>query len=140
MNSINVVDNDYLTLWYHPDKKIIHHKVKPLSPPFTQRYRELFRIGLLAGVDLMRDHNARKWLSDDRDSLPLPTQDVEWGERIWAPKAIITGWRYWAMVVPKDLVGQISSSNIITKFSGMGIVVKIHGAVDDAIEWLDKCG
>ena len=135
-----IEDNEFVSLWYHTDKKVVHHKIKTVKPPYNQTHRKLFRATLLRGVQLFKDHSANKWLSDDTDAIPIPAHDVEWGEKEWAPKAVVCGWRFWAMVVPKDLVSQMGASNIVRRLSALGVTVKPFSDETQALNWLESCG
>jgi hypothetical protein len=43
-------------------------------------------------------------LSDDRKNGPLSPEIVEFGRNDWNSRAIAAGWKYWANVVPEELV------------------------------------
>ena len=132
-----IADNEFITLWYHSDKKIVHHRINPLRHDFDAAYRKLFRETLLMGIELLKKNSSHKWLSDDRNLCSLPAEDVEWGQNVWSPRAVIAGWHYWAYVVPKDSVAQVSSSNIIQKLSEMGVITEVFDSPEEATRWLD---
>src|SRR5512146_773314 len=95
---INIVDNEYITLRYLPDKKVIYHTVhKPIA---DQPLRE----ALDAGGAALKQYGACKWLSDDRLNGPLSPEVLEWSDKDWQPRTIAGGWKYWANVVPTELV------------------------------------
>ena len=60
MSLITILDNEYVTLWYHPDKQIIHHQFHKFL------YGQAFRDAMNAGTEAMKKYGAHKWLSDDR--------------------------------------------------------------------------
>ena len=61
-----IVDNAFVTLWYHPDTGILHHKIHKYA------YGDELRKMLLVGVDVMKKNRSCKWLSDDRSSAAQP--------------------------------------------------------------------
>ena len=140
MAEIIIEDNDFVTLWFHTDGGIVHHKVKPVNPPYSQHYRTLFRSTLMKGVALLRERGAIKWLSEDTDSIEIPPKDVAWGQEEWAPKAIISGWRYWAMVIPKDMMAKMNSGNIGRRLSSRGVTLNVYSSVVEAFDWLRSIG
>lgn len=71
---ITVIDNPVVTLWYHPDKKIVHHQIHKFVA--GKDFREF----LMAGYDVLRKNMARKWLSDDRGNMVLSKADVDWSQ------------------------------------------------------------
>jgi len=84
MPPIIVVDNEYITVRYLPDKKIVYHTVhKPIES-------RLFMDALDAGGEVMRQNRACKWLSDDRKNGPLSPELIA-GPKIWGPGMIAAG-------------------------------------------------
>ena len=55
-----VLDNEYATLWFHEDSKIVHHKFKKYI------HGEMLRQLLTKGYETLKQKNAKRWLSDDR--------------------------------------------------------------------------
>ena len=90
MQKVTIIDTDLVGLWYYPDKKIVHHKIKQF---ITGRP---FREFLMAGTDLIEKHHAEKWLSDDRDCPVVRPEDIDWGDTHWFPKTAAAWWKYWA--------------------------------------------
>lgn len=60
-----ILDNEYVTLWYYPELKIVHHRMHQM--PDSTAFREL----LSAGANVVERHRAPKWLSDDRNNTLL---------------------------------------------------------------------
>ena len=65
MSEIIIIQNEYATLVYHPDEKIVHHTFhKPIG---DQEFRNV----LNTGAKTLKKYNASKWLSDDRGNSAL---------------------------------------------------------------------
>lgn len=83
---------------YDPQPKFIYHTV----------YRPVegwsLRNALLAGSEALKKHGPTKWLSDDRKNSPIADADREWGVENWNIPTINAGWKYWALVVPTEVV------------------------------------
>jgi hypothetical protein len=60
MSVITIEQNDYATMYYHPESKIVHHEFHKFI------YGDVFRAFLLKGTETMKKYGATKWLSDDR--------------------------------------------------------------------------
>jgi hypothetical protein len=132
MNRIAILENEGMSLWYYPDTKIVHHQFH--IPVSGKRFRET----LMAGTEVLKKNNARKWLSDDRAyTEPLPPEDMEWGFQEWGPKNVLAGWRFWAIVLPPSFIGQMSLTKIEKTYSSIGVVAKVFTEPDEAMSWLE---
>jgi hypothetical protein len=91
----------------------------------------------MAGSDALAKYGATKWLSDDRLNGPLPIEDVLWGANEWHPHAIKGGWKYWAVVVPPELIAAGTLAPVIESLYGLGVRVMVFTTAEEAYEWLD---
>lgn len=132
MPAISVADNEYITLKCIPEKQLITHIIhKPIG---SAELRE----ALLAGTAALKEHKATKWLSDDRLNGPLAQEDVEWGFNIWNRLTIDAGWKYWALVVQKEVIAAGSMTQTIEALFDMGLRVMLFESAEEAMEWLDS--
>lgn len=132
MTPITVIDNEYVTMYYYPDKKLVHHIFhQPLSG-------DDFRHVLSTGTDLLREHGAQKWLSDDRENMALTPEDSEWGLTVWFANTKETGWKYWALVVPLGLEAQMSLTKAVQRSCEMGVLTRLFTDPDEAMAWLES--
>lgn len=132
MSKITVIDNPYVTLWFHTDKKIVHHQLHQFI------YGQVFREFLLAGTELMKKHGGKKWLSDDRSNTVLSQDDSQWGETNWFPQTVAAGWKYWAIVRPKKTLAQMGMDRIAKEYAKAGITAQFFSDPDEAMRWLEK--
>ena len=132
MNSQIIIETPFVTLWYHPEPKIVHHQIHKLvtGAPF----REL----LLAGTDLLKNKQAQKWLSDDRGNSGLKKEDIDWSENEWAPLTAKAGWKYWAVVSPEKILGQVAMERLTEKYAKLGVAARIFEDPVAAMTWLEK--
>jgi len=126
-----ILDNDYMTLWYYPGKKIVHHQFHKFT------YGKALRDGLSAGAALLEEKGAQKWLSDDRKNTGLGKEDMNWTATVWRPRVIKAGWKYWALVLPEKILGQMSMKRIIEEYANTGVTVQIFSDPDEAMRWLE---
>ncbi len=127
-----VIDNEYATMWYYPDKKIVAHHIKKFI--FGQTFYDF----LLTGTELLRKNQAHKWLSDDRNSPVLRKEDTDWGAVNWFPQTKAAGWRFWAMVKPVQVIGEMSMRRIVDMYSKQGIITELFSDYDEALKWLES--
>ena len=132
MSKITVVDNPFVTLWYHTDKKVVHHELHQFI------YGEAFREFLLKGTEALKKHGAKKWLSDDRANTVLSQEDAEWGKTNWFPQTVQAGWKYWAIVRPKKVLAQMGMERLVKEYADHGVVAQFFSDPEEAMTWLEK--
>ncbi len=132
MSETIVVDNEYITLRYIPEKSLIYHTIhKPVAG-------QPLRDAINAGTEVLKENGATKWLSDDRKNGPLSREDAEWGFKDWNRRAIAAGWKYWAVVVPEQAVAAGSLAPTIQDLFNLGVRTQVFVTVEEAMEWLDE--
>lgn len=130
MSEISIVDNEYITVSYLPDEKIVQHTIhQPLSG-------QPFRDALNAGTAALAEYGACKWLSDDRKNGPLTPEDSKWGDTHWNRRTIDLGWKYWAMVVPEEIAAAGSLLPVMQDLAGRGLRVMVFTDPAEAMDWL----
>lgn len=137
MPQLTILDDEYATLWYHSEDKIVHHKIHKFT------YGQIFRQILLKGLEVFRQNSARKWLSDSRLSSVLPIADQEWALNEWYPQVFACGWAYWAVVLPDKVAGQLSMNRFMKAYIDQGLTVCVFDDAQEALHWLqtvDKDG
>jgi hypothetical protein len=132
MQTQTIIDSPFATLWYYPDKKIVHHRIHKFI--FGKDFRDL----LMAGTEVLKKNQAAKWLSDDRSNSVLSKEDVEWSEAHWSPPTAQAGWKYWAIVQPDKVLGQLAMSRLMEKYAALGVTARIFSDPTEAMAWLEK--
>jgi hypothetical protein len=130
MSAITIVDNEYATLLYYPEEKIVHHIMHQTVT--GQDFRDL----LNQGTELMRENHADKWLSDDRNNTGLSAEDTEWGLTVWFAQTQAAGWKYWALVVPDTKEGQQSMIESVQAIAKEGVRTMVFTDPETALVWL----
>lgn len=129
---IVIHESKFATVWCYPTKRIIHHVLHQF---FTG---ETFREILLKSAYAFDEYNCTKWLSDDRKFGAIHPDDKKWGDTVWRPLVMDAGWMYWAMVLPKRVVGQLNIQKMVDEYQELGVVCSFHHDPDDALAWLLK--
>lgn len=125
-----VFEDEYGLLEYHPQSKIVSHVFKPGIA--GEHLRNL----LNQGVDLLKQHGAVKWLADNRGFVDVLDEDAQWVNEVWINNAMKAGWKYWALVVPKDEAGRLNMVGFVQDFANLGVVTRVFTSVEPAHEWL----
>lgn len=129
--TVTVIDNDWAALWYHPESGIMHHYFK--KPVQGRNFRET----LDAGLQVMKERGATRWLSDDRNISALSPEDAEWA-KAWGIRASEAGWRCWAIVLPEYVIGKMDMARYIAAQRERGLNVRLFSDPDEALEWLSS--
>src|SRR5688500_5868499 len=115
MAILNVIDNQFAQLSYDTDKKIVFHTFhKDLDTKHMQMV-------LNKGAELLKEHGAIKWLADTRAIPPFNQEQGRWIAEEWVPRAVTTGWKYWALVVPDSIESRANLLGHMAFFEGKGI-------------------
>jgi len=126
-----VLDNEYITIWYYHQKKIVHHEFHKFT------HGKTLQGALSEGAAILEKNRAQKWLSDDRKNTVIGKDDMEWTATVWRPRVIKAGWKYWALVLPEKVVGQMVMKRIIKEYADTGVTVEIFSDPDKAMKWLE---
>jgi hypothetical protein len=127
-----IYDSPYATLWYHPESKIIHHKIYNLS------LNEEFKSFINLASKTLAEKGATKWLSEDQSLLMLEKGSSDFSKVTWPKKTIEAGWKYWAIVQPKNIISQINIEKIVKYFNSLGVTAKFFTDVVEAMQWLES--
>ena len=133
MSVITIMDNENISMWYYPESKILHHQVHQFF--FGEAFREMMN----KGVEVFQKYGAQKWLSDDREVSAWAKEDLEWGNEDWFPRVTQSGWKYWAIVLPEKIVGQMTVKKLADNYSARGVETRIFSSPDEARQWLERC-
>jgi hypothetical protein len=132
MNIQTIVDTEFVTLWYYPEEGIIHHQIHKYL------YGSALRDALTAGGRLVEAHGAQKWLSDDRKNSALHPEDSRWTQTVWFPRVARAGWKYWAMVLPAKVTGQMYMKRAVEGVTAQGVTTEMFDEPEVALRWLRR--
>ena len=132
MAETELINNDYMALWYDPVSKFVHHKIKKTLPKGA--FEEL----LSTGADYLEKYGMKKWLSDDSNVVAITKEDSEYGDKIWAPRVIKAGFTYWAVVMPTSAMGSLQLNRFVKEYRDRGVTVEVFDSVDAAKTWLNS--
>ena len=130
MNTEMILDNEYLSLVYYPETKIVQHTFHQVVQG------PVFREALNTGLEVIKEYNAHKWLSDDRQNDALPEADVQWAKTDWFPRVLAAGWQHWALVMPPRAVAMLNLKAFIDTYRPFGLHVMVFGKPELAMTWL----
>lgn len=132
MPPITVLDNQFATVWYYPETKIVHHEIHKFL------HGKSFRETLNCGAELIEKYHACKWLSDDRRNNAIPAADMKWAANEWRPRILKAGWKFWALVMPENVIGKMNMEQFVKEYATLGITVKVFSDPGTAQAWLES--
>jgi hypothetical protein len=133
MSTITIFDTEHATLWFHPESGIVHHKSKTRDISSAD-----FRNVLNQGCDLMKKNGATKWLGDDRAHSALSPEDAAWAADDWRPRVMAVGWKYWAIVLPQNVIGHMNMKQFIDDAAKDGVNARVFADPGQALAWLES--
>jgi hypothetical protein len=122
--------DEYASLWYHPGPKVVHHRIHRFVPA------GIFQEILTAGAVILEQDRASKWLSDHGDGTVVRNDDLEWARTTWGPRVVGAGLKYWAIVPPRQVIGQMQMDQIISEAQALGLAVRTFTNDAAARAWL----
>lgn len=126
-----ILDNESATLLFYPLPKIVHHEIHRFV--YGKQFREI----LEKGLEVFAAEGAQKWLSDDRKNGPLSPADGDWAENNWGPRVMAAGWKFWAIVLPEKILGEMNMRVWIELYLKKGVTVQVFSDPDEALRWLE---
>ena len=132
MSVETIIDNEYATLMYQSDTKIVHHVFHKTVQG------KVFRQILNTGLEIFQERQASKWLSDDRKNSALPDDDTRWAKENWFPQVLEAGWKHWALVLPREVKAVMNLKEFIDTYRPFGLSVMVFSEPNQAQFWLEK--
>jgi hypothetical protein len=133
MPAITILSSEDISMWYYPESKILHHQAHKFF------CGQPFRDALSKGAETFQKYGANKWLSDDRAIPALSKEDLEWGDKEWFPRVAKSGWKYWAVVMPEKVIGQMMLKKLADSYLSRGVTTRFFSSADEAKKWLESC-
>ncbi len=126
-----ILDNEYMTVWYYPYKKIVHHEFHKFT------YGKTLHDALGAVATVLEERGAQNFLADDRENTTISKDDLNWTATFWRPRVKKAGLKYWAIVPPGNIFGQMVMKRIIEEYANTGVTVQTFSDHDEAMKWLE---
>lgn len=98
---------------------------------------EPYREGLDAGLDLVEERDATRWLADLRDLGVVSEEDKQWSNEEWFPRALESSLSSMAIVRPESVIADMAVDDIMQEVGDGEITVKNFEDIDAARKWLD---
>ncbi len=100
----------------------------------SKNYRE----ALDKAIEIAKEHSLNKWLTDATNVKVVSISDQEWVMNDWFPRALEAGYKYQALIIPRDEFGKTSSNELISEVDGKSVIAKNFMDYNTALEWLSS--
>lgn len=124
------VDTPYLTIRWNKELKCVVMRWKAFVSG------EDFRAGLDSGLELVRHKHSTKWLADLRCLGIVSSEDQEWSNQDWLPRALAAGVKYMAVVMPYNVGSRWSVDKSMQDAEDTPLVVRYFDNIERARRWL----
>ena len=85
----------------------------------------------------MKEKKTTKVLFDGGEAKLSSTEDQSWILNDWTPRAVVAGYKYYAVVLPKDTFGQFSSKMVIQQTNRDNLISNVTtDNTEEALAWL----
>jgi hypothetical protein len=96
----------------------------------------VFRTANEQVLQTIADRRAKKLLGDIMEFVLIGSDDQDWLNTIWLPKAMEAGLRFAALVQPTFYFNRVAVENVVKKLDPAQLQVAYFGTRDEAAAWL----
>jgi hypothetical protein len=130
MERITLIDDDDVSLFLYPEIGTVHHVVKRRIE--SDRLKDL----MAKGVEAYVANGCTKYLSDDRGIDAFNPEDLMWALENWEKRMMASGWRHWALMLPRKVLGRVMAKKVAARYIDLGIDVRTFEDEESALAWL----
>jgi hypothetical protein len=56
----------------------------------------------------------------------------------WFPRVLQAGWKFWALVVPEDIMARMNLKQFVDSYFEQGLHIMVFTDPKEAMEWLES--
>ena len=127
---IILFEKPFLVIEWDADNKLLIQNWKGFAS--SSQFRE----GIEKSVEIFRQKQVLRLLSNTKESSVVKKEDTEWAATYALGNMVKNGLKAVAFIVPTSVFAGVSVSNFEEKSHEMPVVLKYFDDVDKAIEWL----
>ena len=94
------------------------------------------RTGLEKALELYQAKGKGRWLADTSQIMPFSKEAERWMNEDWFPRAIKTGIKKMAVLIPKSTLGKMSVESLMGKVPGTNLTTAYFDNQEAAKRWL----
>jgi hypothetical protein len=123
-------DTDYLTVQYDESLDAVVMNWHDFAEG------EDFRNGLNTGLEFVKKKRAINWLADLREMGAVASDDQEWSNTDWFPRAMDAGLSNMAIIKPESVIANMSVENIMQEVEDGELTTHYFDNRAEAKKWL----
>ena len=89
-------------------------------------------------LELMISQKLEGWVGDLRGVKPITPEDQDWYDKTWLPKAINSGIKRAAVILPESVISTMSSKRFLSKMEDKEFELSYFQSVEEAKEWMKQ--
>ena len=124
------VDEPWLLMRWDDVHQVVHSEWRAFA-----NSAEL-RAALLRGIEAIKDHQARGYLTDTRKVKVVVRADQIWIKQTWLPLAIAAGLKRIAVVTATHGLGKITVEEVVGLTDGQGLLSRTFATVEAGRQWI----
>ena len=93
------------------------------------------RSGMIKIIDVIRDHHAGSFVSDNRKLEVVTNEDQLWIRDTWTPLAVGAGLKRIAVVLASRGLGKLASEAVLSQIGKTAFATRTFATVSEAIAW-----
>lgn len=93
------------------------------------------RAGMMRIIDVIRDHHATSFVSDNRKLEVVTNEDQMWIRDTWTPDAVGAGLKRIAVVLASRGLGKFASETVLNQIGKTSFATRTFATVSEAIDW-----
>ena len=66
--------------------------------------------------------------------MALSPEDTKWSKEVWFPQAVQSGWKFWALVVPQDILGRMNMKEFVDEYYEKGLRIMVFNNPEEAMQ------
>ena len=70
----------------------------------------------------------------------LPKPDEEWARTDWFPRTQQAGWKYWAVIKPEKILGEMHLRRYAETYAEHGVTAQFFSDPDQGFQWITGIG
>jgi hypothetical protein len=96
-----------------------------------------FTAALDAGLGCLTQHRGSQWLADCAAMKAVKQSDQEWLDQSWFPRALASGLRRMAVVIPTSGLTKMNVDDMMGRVPAAKLEVAYFATAAEAKEWLN---
>jgi len=130
MERKTILDDDIVALYLYPEIGTVHHVIK------RSVENDRFRSMMAMAAESFAANGCDKYFSDDRQMMSFNFDDLLWLAENWEKPLMAAGWKHWALIPPKKVLGRVMAKKLAARYVDLGIDVRTFEDEASALEWL----